>query len=53
MKFKILLILLIFSSNLKSQNQRFLYEYKSIRDSLNRENIETELINKDKLIRTD
>lgn len=44
MKFRILLVLIIISLNLKSQNQRFLYEYKSIPDSLNRENIESELM---------
>jgi GLPGLI family protein len=44
MKFRVLLILLIISFNLKSQNQRFLYEYKSIPDSLHRDNIESELM---------
>lgn len=44
MKFRVFLILLIISFNLKSQNQRFLYEYKSIPDSLHRDNIESELM---------
>lgn len=44
MKFRVLLILLIISFNLKSQNHRFLYEYKSIPDSLHRDNIESELM---------
>ena len=44
MKLKLLFILLTISFNLKSQNQRFLYEYKSIPDSLNRNKIESELM---------
>ncbi|KFC22628.1 GLPGLI family protein [Epilithonimonas lactis] len=44
MKLKLLFILLTISFNLKSQNQRFLYEYKSISDSLNRDKIESELM---------
>lgn len=44
MKLKLLFILLTISFNLKSQNQRFLYEYKSVSDSLNPENIESEIM---------
>lgn len=44
MKLKLFFILLTISFNLKSQNQRFLYEYKSISDSLNRNKIESEIM---------
>ena len=44
MKLKLLFILLTISFNLKSQKQRFLYEYKSVSDSLNPENIESEIM---------
>lgn len=44
MKLKLLFILLTISFNLNSQNQRFLYEYKSVSDSLNRDKIESELM---------
>ena len=44
MKFRILSILLIISFNLKSQNQRLLYEYKSIPDSLHLDNVKSELM---------
>jgi len=44
MKLKLLFILLAISFNLKSQNQRFLYEYKSVSDSLIRDKIESELM---------
>lgn len=44
MKLKLFFILLTISFNLKSQNQRFLYEYKYVSDSLNRDKIESELM---------
>lgn len=44
MKIKLILIFIVFSFNLKSQNQRFLFEYKSIPDSLNREKVESEIM---------
>ncbi|WP_312084134.1 GLPGLI family protein [Epilithonimonas hominis] len=44
MKFRIFLILLTIFFNLKSQNQRFLFEYKSIPDSLNPEKVESEIM---------
>ena len=44
MKIKLILMFLIISLNLQSQNQRFLFEYKSIPDSLNREKVESEIM---------
>ena len=48
MKFKPMkifhLIILLFTANLFAQNQRFIYEYKFIQDSTNRQDVKSELL---------